>query len=50
MIFIVTRYDKTVNRADLALYALKVAKCGLGGEILGLPGVLAVQAFICAVR
>jgi hypothetical protein len=42
MMFIVTRYDKTINRADLALR--------LRGEILDLPGVLAVQAFICAVR
>jgi hypothetical protein len=34
IMFIVTRYDKTINR----------------GEILDLPGVLAVQAFIFAVR
>jgi hypothetical protein len=42
MMFIVTRYDKTINRADLALR--------LRGEILDLPGVLAVQVFIFAVR
>jgi hypothetical protein len=46
MIFIVTRYDKTVNRAVLILYVLKVTKCGIRGRILDLPGVLGAYDFI----